>query len=339
MVVKKSNRMLSVATLLLLVAAVQASAFAEYTVTNLVSNQKGKAKHRDANLVNAWGIASFSGGPLWVSDAGTGLSTFYDSKGVKVGTVTIPGANQGQGSPTGMVANATQDFQVSQSGQSGHALFIFDTLDGTISGWNPSVNAASAVIAVKTSGAAYTGLAFGVNKKADFIYAANAASGMVEMYDGSFNLVSSFTDPNLPKGSAPYGIQNIKGQLFVTFVTGTGGVVDIFSTAGKLIKTFTKSKNLNEPWGLALAPKNFGKASNAILVGNLGNGRINAFDANSGKFIGALENTKGKAIVIDGLWGLAFGQGGGKNGQPDQLFFTAGPNDYVNGSFGVIQNK
>lgn len=339
----QGSRLAKVSHLVLVVIAIammHQTASAQYTITKLVSNQKGQAKHQDPSLVNAWGIAFFSGAPFWISDAGSGFSTFYDGKGVKAGAVTVPSASgSGTGTPTGIVANSTSDFQVTQNGQSGPALFVFDTLDGTISGWSPSVNANSAVIAVKNSGASYTGLAIGVSNKANFIYAANAVSGKVEMYDGSFKLASSFTDPGLPKGSAPYGIQNINGQLFVTFVTSTGGVVDIFDTAGNLLKTLTNSTHLNAPWGLALAPKNFGKASNAVLVGNLGDGRINAFNAKSGKFLGPLKTTKGKPLTIDGLWGLAFGQGGGSNGQPNQLFFTAGPVGYAGGLFGVIQAK
>jgi uncharacterized protein (TIGR03118 family) len=248
--------------------------------------------------------------------------------------VTIPPASgSGLGSPTGQVANGTSDFKISGS----PALFIFATLDGTISGWNSGTRAVIAVTAA--SGTSYTGLASGKSKGANFLFAADEAHNKVDIYDGSFKLVRSFTDKKL-SGFNPYGIQNINGQLFVTFVNSLygNGVVDIFDTTGKLIKTLTKSTHLNAPWGLALAPTNFGPASNALLVGNLGDGRINAFNAKTGKFMGPLKNTTNKVIRIDGLWGLTFG-GGGVSGNPNQLFFTAGPNGYANGLFGVINFK
>jgi len=307
-------------------------AAAQYAITNLVSNQKGKAKHQDTSLVNAWGMSFFPGNPIWISDAGSGKSTFYDDKGVKAGEITVPPASgHGLGSPTGQIANNTTDFLIGGN----PAAFIFSTLDGTISGWN---GGSSAVIAVTApSGTSYTGLAIGKSKGANFLFAADNANNKVDIYDGTFKLVGSFTDKNL--GLAAYGIQNIKGQLFITFSNFVGpGAVDIFDTTGKLIKTLTKSSHLNGPWGLALAPKNFGPASNALLVGNLGDGHINAFNAKTGKFMGSLKDTKNKVISIDELWGLAFG-GGGTSGNPNQLFFTAGPNGYANGLFGVINFK
>jgi uncharacterized protein (TIGR03118 family) len=333
----RSRRILAfAASLVILVGLIPSLAAAQYAITNLVSNQAGKAKHQDKSLVNAWGMSFFPGSPFWVSDNGTGLSTLYDSHGVKQGlVVTIPPASgTGQGSPTGQVANGTSDFKVSGS----PALFIFATLDGTISGWNSGTSAVIAVTA--PSGTFYTGLAIGQSKGANFLFAADEAHNKVDIYDGSFKLVGSFTDKKL-SGFFTYGIQNINGRLFVTFVNSVygNGVVDIFDTTGKLIKTLTKSAHLNAPWGLALAPKNFGPASNALLVGNLGDGRINAFNAKTGKFITQLKGTTGKTLSIDGLWGLAFGQGGGMNGKPNQLFFTAGPNSYANGLFGVINFK
>jgi uncharacterized protein (TIGR03118 family) len=307
-------------------------AAAQYAITNLVSNQIGKAKHQDTSLVNAWGMSFFPGGPIWISDSGSGKSTFYDNHGVKVGEITVPPASgSGAGSPTGQIANNTTDFLIGGS----PAAFIFDTLDGTISGWN---GGSSAVIAVTApSGTSYTGLAIGQSKGANFLFAADNANNKVDIYDGKFKLVGSFTDKKL--GLAAYGIQNIKGKLFVTFSNFVGpGAVDIFDTTGKLIKTLTKSTHLNGPWGLALAPKNFGPVSNALLVGNLADGHINAFNAATGKFMGPLKDTKNRVISIDELWGLAFGAGG-SSGKPNQLFFTAGPNQYANGLFGVINFK
>jgi uncharacterized protein (TIGR03118 family) len=322
------------ASLVVMVGLIPSPAAAQYAITNLVSNQKGKAKHQDKALVNAWGMSFFPGNPFWISDYGTGVSTFYTGKGAKAGQVTVTPT------VTGQVANSTTDFVVSQGGKSGPALFIFDSFEpGTISGWNPSVNPSAAVVVVN-AGAWYTGLAIGVNNGANFLFGADNLNNKVDIYDGTFKLVGSFTDPKLT-GMSAYNVQNINGQLFVTFSTGFSGpgAVDIFSTAGKLIKRLTKNTHLKGPWGLALAPKNFGPASNALLVGNLGDGRISAFNPKTGKFISQLKGTNGKVLSIDGLWALAFGQGGGTNGNPNQLFFTAGPNEYANGLFGVINSK
>jgi len=338
----RSRRTLAfVAPLVVLMGLIPSPVAAQYAITNLVSNQAGKAKHQDKALVNAWGMSFFPGGPFWISDNGTGLSTFYDSKGVKVGQVSVPPAcNTVPDCVTGQVANSTSDFVISKGGKSGPALFIFDTfIPGTISGWNPSVNPNSAVVVVNAA-AWYTGLAMGVNKGANFLFAADNENNKVDVYDATFKLVGSFTDSKLT-GLVVYNVQNIKGKLYVTFsdLNFTKGAVDVFSTSGKLIKTLTKSAHLKAPWGVALAPKNFGPASNALLVGNVGDGRINVFNPTTGAFISQLKNTSNKVISISGLWALAFGQGGGMNGRPNQLFFTAGPNGYANGLFGVINSK
>jgi len=331
------------ASLVVLLGLIPSPAAAQYAITNLVSNQKGKAKHQDTALVNAWGMSFFPGSPFWISDNGTGVTTFYDSKGNKAGQVTVPPTCHTSGcAVTGQVANSTSDFVVSQGGNSAPALFIFDTFEpGTISGWNPSVNSGSAVVAfTATDGAWYTGLATGVNNNANFLYAVDFIGNKVDVIDGTFKKVGSFTDSKLT-GLVVYGIQNINGQLYVTFADSafSKGAVDIFDTTGKLIKTLTKSAHLKAPWGVALAPKNFGTVSNALLVGNVGDGRINAFNAKTGKFMTQLKGTNNKVISISGLWSLAFGQGGGMNGKPNQLFFTAGPNGYANGLFGVINFK
>jgi uncharacterized protein (TIGR03118 family) len=329
------------ASLALAVGLFQAPAAAQYKITNLVSNQKGGAMHVDTDLVNAWGIAYAPTGPFWVSDNGTGLSTLYTGSGVKQSLiVTIPPASgTRKGAPTGQVYNSTPDFVVTQNGVSGAAVFIFATSDGTISGWSPTVNGTAAVIAVNNSGsgASYTGLAIGTNGGANFIYAADNANNKVDIYDGDFNFVGSFTDTSLPAGSAPYNVQDIKGRLYVTFTNSSGGgVVDIFSTAGNFIKTFATGGTLKSPWGLALAPKTFGTASNTLLVGDLGDGRINSFNFSTGKFIGQLKSSTGTTLSVSGLWGLTFGGGNSMNGNTNQLFFTAGPTGYANGLFGVI---
>jgi uncharacterized protein (TIGR03118 family) len=328
-----------VALLVVLVALMQSPAAAQYVVTNLVSDQAGQAQHVDPLLINAWGITYGPTGPFWITDTGTGFATVYGSKGVnKKIVVTIPSIGKKHGTPTGEIYNSTSDFKISQGSNSGPAVFMFCTEDGTVSGWNPSVNATTAVIAAKSRGADYEGLAIGVNNGANFIYAADHKNNKVDIYDGSFNLVSSFTDTSLPPGAAPFNVQNIKGQLFVAFTLSgeSGGVVDIFDTAGNMIKTFASHGTLNGPWGLVLAPSDFGPASGAILIGNLIDGRINIFDATTGKYMGQLEDTSGKVISIQGLWGLTFGGGKAINGKKNQLFFASGPSGYKHGLFGVI---
>jgi uncharacterized protein (TIGR03118 family) len=318
-------------------------AAAQYKVTNLVSSQPGKAKFQDPDLINAWGIAYAPAGPICVTDTGSGLATLYDAQGVKQPRViTVLAVSKRHGTPTGIVYNGTADFHVSQGGHSAPAKFIFNTIDGTISGWNPNVNSKTAIIVVdnSSSGASYTGLAIGVKQGANFIYAADHKNNKVDVYDGSFHRVKSFTDPNLPSGSAPFNVQPINGRLFVAFTNPrVGGAVDIFDMGGKLIKTFTSGSELKGPWGLARAPKNFGPASNTILVGNLNDGRINAFNATTGQLIGPLTNPSGKIITESGLWAITFGGGTLLNGRTNQLFFAAGPNNEKDGLFGAITYK
>ena len=324
----------------LLIAAlgtISSSAFAQYTVTNLVSNLPGKAQHQDTSLINAWGISYAPGGPFWVSDNGTGLSTLYNATGVKQSTVvTIPSSSgSGTGSPTGQVYNSTPGFVITQNGHSGPSLFIFATFDGTISGWSPSVNATTAVVAVNNTGAWFTGLATGVNNSATYLFAADNLNGKVDIYDSTFKFVSSFTDASLPAGSAPYNVVNIGGQLYVAFTNSTGGgVVDIFDTAGNKIKTLVSGGKLHSPWGVALAPSNFGTASKALLVGNLGDGFIHAYNPSTGAYLGQ------SAVSFDGLWALIFGGGSvANNGNTNQLFLTSGPGGYSEGLFSVVNVK
>ena len=257
--------------------------------------------------------------------------------------------------PTGLVFNGDgKSFFVTKNGKSGPAFFIFSTEDGTISGWNPTVDPTCAMLEVDNSanptadnGAVYKGLAIGQVGNNSFIYASNFRAGQVEMYDSQFHLVKTFTDHSLPPGFAPFGIQNVNGVLFVTFalqddkkhddVAGPGnGFVDVFDLNGTLIKTFASSGALNSPWGVALAPRHFGQFSKHVLIGNFGDGRINAFDRHSGESDGPLKNDRGEPIVIGGLWGLKFGAGGANNGPVNTLFFTAGIGDEGHGLFGTI---
>jgi len=337
-----------------------------YQQENLVSDLPNFAQVRDKSLVNPWGLSHSPDGPWQVSDNGTGLSTQYTSVGKEVPpAVAIPTpADIKTAAPTGNVFNGTIDFVISKNAKSFSSQFIFATEDGTISGFNPNVGSTHAILAVDRSavsqggftGAVYKGLALAISGSGNFLFATNFRFGKVEKFDAQFNLVASFTDPELASTCpipgppaqcfAPFGIQSINDQLYVTFalqdaahhddVRGAGhGFVDVFDADGHLIRRFASQGTLDSPWGLTLAPANFGTFSNAVLVGNFGDGRINAFDAVSGAFLGQLRSGNGNAISINGLWGLAFGNGG-LAGNPNTLFFTAGFNDEADGLFGSI---
>lgn len=333
--------------------------FAQYVRTDLFSNTGTAQNPADLDLINGWGLVSTATSPFWVSDNGTGKSTLYSVsntiqglKATKLGlVVTIPSAAGGPGTPTGIVANesarTSTDFTVTDpiTHKSGRAAFIFSTFDGTISGWNPNVGPGgnTATIAVDRSGdgAIYTGLAFGTSGGHNFIYAADdGPNSRVDMFDSTFTLVKSFNDPAIPKEFAPYGIQTINSQLWVTYTAlnkAQSGFVDMFDLDGNLLKHFALHGPLHSPWGVALAPDNFGPMSNAILItNNTPRGRINAFDPNTGAFIGPLLDENNQPIEIDDIWAIQFGQGAGANGATNQLFFTAGSNNYGDGSFGVI---
>ena len=346
-------------------AAAQIGGF--YHQRNLVSDLPGVAKFQDPNLVNAWGLSHSPTGPWEVSDNGTGLATRYTNNGMGVPPVVsipLPGGGP-SGAPTGNVLNGTSDFVVKEGAVSGPSQFIFATEDGTLSGWNPNVDTTHALITVDRStvgqggfvGAVYKGLASGHNSSGNFLFAANFRFGTVEVFDAHFGLVKSFTDPvvasNCPIAGppaqcfAPFGIQNIGGKLYVSFalqnavhhddVASAGnGFVDVFDTNGSLIKRFAAHGTLNSPWGLVLAPSNFGKFSDDVLVGNFGDGRINAFDPTSGAFLGQLQREGGQPISINGLWGIAFGNGG-LAGDTSTLFFASGLNDEADGLFGSIE--
>jgi uncharacterized protein (TIGR03118 family) len=343
--VPKFVRLLTPVLALSLILLSANTAFAQYKRVDLVSNISGAALNTDPNLINGWGLAFFTHSPFWVSDAGTGVSTLYGPGGSIVPlVVTVPSAAGGNvpGSPSGIVANSSTGFVVSENGTSGPSAFIFDTLDGTISGWNPNVDLTHAIIAVNnsSSGAFYTGLAIGNDSSGNtFIYAADQANNKVDVYDSGFSWVKSFTDSSLPAGYAAFGIQNIGGKLYVTFAGffsgNPGGFVDVFDTSGNFIKNFAANGTLSGPWGLAQAPANFGGFSHDILVGNLFDGTINAF-RRDGKFKGQLKDVHGGVIAIDGLWALKFGTDPAVNGAKNQLFFTSGPSFYANGLFGQI---
>ena len=324
-----------------------------YTVTKLVSDEAGVAAHQDANLVNSWGIAFNPFGFVWVANAETGKSTLYDGAGVPQSlVVTIPpAAGNPIGSPTGIVFNGANTFMVNAT-ENSFARFIFSTEDGVIAGWAPSVNFTNAILIKdnSSSGAQYKGLALSAGGNGQLLYATDFHNGKIDVWDSGFNAIplapGAFVDPKIPAGFAPFGIQAINGNIYVTYakqdadrhddVAGKGlGYVNVFDPNGKLIDRIVSKGPLNAPWGLTLAPAGFGEFAGALLVGNFGDGRINAFDPMTGKHLGALKGDKGKPIVIEGLWGLAFGNGW--NGQPvNTLFFTAGPDDEEHGLYGRV---
>jgi uncharacterized protein (TIGR03118 family) len=324
-----------------------------YLQTNLVSDVPGLATSTDPQLKNPWGLVAAPGGPWWVSDNGTGVSTLYNGAGQPFPipsplTVNIPtGSATPSGTtatPTGVVFNGSHsDFIVSQGATSGPAFFIFATLDGTISGWNPKVNFTNVIKMVdnSASGASYTGLALANNGSGNFLYAANNAAGTIDVFNSQFQaatLDGSFTDPHLPSGFAPYDIQLLKGKLYVTFAPqnfSANGLVDIFDTNGHFLKRLVTGGNLNQPWGLTIAPDDFGAVRGALLVGNVGDGHIDAYNPNTGDFRGQVLDTTGKPITIPGLWSLKFGDDG-LAGSEDGLFFTAGINGYADGLLGSL---
>jgi uncharacterized protein (TIGR03118 family) len=354
-------------------------ASAQYTRTDLVTNSGAGGTVQDFHLINGWGLVSTSTSPFWVSDNGTGFSTLYaisNAGGTVTATplalvVSVPSVAGGPGTPTGIVATelpaGSKAFTVSGvnpvTGKqaSASSIFIFATLDGTISGWNPAVGgmsatgASTATLAADRSsaGATYTGLAIATNDGQPFLYAADDGQNRrIDVFDSTFTLAAlgpdAFVDSKIPKKFAPYGIQTITDAdgietIWVTYTAldkSQGGFVDSFTPAGVLKTHFAVSGPLHSPWGVALAPGDFGPMSNALLItNNTPHGRINAFDPKSGAFLGPLRDQSGKAIEIDDVWAIQFGQGGpaGANGNPNQLFFTAGNDNYGNGTFGVIK--
>lgn len=324
-------------------------ALAQYQLTNLVSNQVGQAvRPADPLLVNAWGLARANNSPWWVADNNSGWSTIYNAGGVKQGLeVEIPPApNAGPiGQPTGIVWNPSQsnEFQV----QGWQTFFIFATLDGTISAWAPGKAQFDAEIAVdnSASGASYTALAVTNKPSGNLLFAANAAKNQIEMYDGSFTSKGTFAaDPAIPAGFSVFGIRDIDGAVFVSFASSTGGpggFIDLYDEKGKLIQSaLLKGAPLNQPWGFAAAPSNFGPLSNTLLVSNNTNfGTINAFDTLTRQFVGTIKDSNGKAIHIDQLWAIDFGGGTPANGATNTLFFTAGPHNNLAGTFGTIRVK
>jgi uncharacterized protein (TIGR03118 family) len=322
-----------------------------FNVTNLVSNGSVPAAFTDPNLSNPWGISYAPTGPFWVSDNNSGFSTLYSSNGSPVPlVVTIPGFG-GPGTPTGTVFNPTTGFQVSSNNKIGASAFLFDTEDGTIDGWAPSVSTSTAITAVNNNdngmGAVYKGLAIANIGASTYLYASNFRAGDVEMYNSSFGLVSTFTDPTVAAGYAPFNVQELDGDLYVTFalqdaekhddVAGPGhGYVDVFSLNGTLLRRLVSvGGEVNSPWGLDIAPADFGGYAGDLLVGNFGDGTISVFNPTSGAYLGKLRGPDGMPIVEGDLWGLINGNGG-SGGNPNDVYFTAGLVDESEGLFGMI---
>jgi uncharacterized protein (TIGR03118 family) len=325
-----------------------------YKQRNLVSDTRQiRAENQDPKLVNAWGLAFNPYGVAWVADNGSGFSTLYDGDGKPQSLiVTIPGTAKETGNPTGTVFYGGPAFLVSKDAVSGPSRFLFVNEDGGISGWAPTVDPTHAVRVIDNGPghAIYKGVALSGNGSGALLYATDFHNGKVDVFDGSFKPASlpgkPFYDPNLPSGFAPFGIQAINGDLYVSYarqddereddVAGRGlGYIDVFDPDGQLLRRLVSNGALNAPWGMALAPASFGKFSNRLLVANFGNGMINAYDLASGRWVGRLKGEDRNPIRIPGLWGLAFGNGLSK--QPvDTLFFTAGPGGEKHGLYGRL---
>lgn len=358
---------------------------AQYVVSNLVSNDSAFSPvNIDPNLVNGWGLASFPSGPWWVSNQNSSTSTLYNSDGTIVplvvqipcvasGVVTVPCPLPGEGllfepnngmfnffGPTGVVANPyTSAFAI--PGTSDPAQFIFDTLDGLIVGWNSNVNLTQGVVVANrySAGASYSGLAIAGPPRQPYIYATNTVpGGEVDVFDKNFNFVNSFpADSNPPANFAPYGISASGNKLYVTYfsLVSSAGILDVcdLATGGRtnpkcqrLFASLSTSPILASPFGIALAPHNFGPLSNKLLVGNVDDGKIHAFEPDTGQFVGTLRVTGGTPFAVPGLWDMDFGSGIPPNGAANQLFFSSGPCPpssgtcpvqlYGDGLFGVI---
>jgi len=323
---------------------------ASYSQVNLVSDKTGYGAAKvDTNFTNSWGISYGATGNFWIASAEKSVVNVYDRDGnLKLAAVAVPahGEHFG-GSPTGGVTNSTTDFVIAANGQP--AKFIYAGEDGTIHAWNTG-DSTRTVADRSSTGAVYKGLAIASDGGSNFLYVTNFKGQKIDVYDRNFSYVSSkpFSDPNIPAGYGPFNIQNINGNLYVTYAKllapdneddekGAGhGYVDIFSPNGTLIKRFASEGTLNSPWGMAMSPSGFGKYGNVILIGNFGDGRISAFNTN-GEYLGQLENSNKSAISIEGLCGLVFPANGVPAGDPNQLFFTAGPKDEEDGLFGYIK--
>jgi uncharacterized protein (TIGR03118 family) len=317
-----------------------AAAGIRFTITNQVADQAGVAPVTDPLLINPWGLSQAPGGPLWVANQGSNTSTLYGATNFAKVPLTV----QVPGGPTGTTfVRITNTFNITNAtGTSGNTVFAFASLNGQITGWNPTVDLTHALVAVdeSASGSAFTGLTLASANGTPRLFAADFAHGVVSIYDGSFAKVGTFTDPSLPSGFTVFNVQVLNNELYVTFTPrqpATGddngdddhlGFVSVFDTSGNLLRRMQDDEKLNQPWGLAIAPAKFGKFAGALLVGNLGDGRINAFDPVTGKFLGTFKGEDRK-LSIDGLWGLRTGPNG-------TITFSAGTQGETHGLLGSI---
>jgi uncharacterized protein (TIGR03118 family) len=322
-----------------------------FELENLVSDLPGLADFTDPNLVNPWGLASSPTSPFWIANNGTGTSTLYNGAGQPQPqptplVVSVPTAPPQPASlPTGLVFNNSADFELVPGSR---AFFLFSTETGQIAGWNPNVNQSHAIVPfLATDGAAYKGLTMANNGGQNLLYAPDFENAKIDVINGAFQkttLSGSFVDPNLPAGFAPFNIENFGGKLYVTYAKSDGnddipglgnGLVSIFDLNGNFEKRLITGGELNSPWGLAIAPADFGPFAGDLLVGNFGDGRINVYDLLSGDFVDTLKHLNGASLVIDGLWALRFGNGAA-GGELDELYFTAGIQGEAHGLFGEI---
>jgi uncharacterized protein (TIGR03118 family) len=332
-----------------------------FVQTNLVSDVAGLAANQDSLLINPWGVSFSPTSAFWVADNGTGFSTLYNGQGqpqppgtnppldpLQVTVPTSPGSSASHGTPTGTVFNTLgPGFDVTEGTKTGSSTFLFATLDGTISGWSPSVNHTQAIVAVNMPGSVFTGLTMGVDAEGQtLLYAADHAKGTIDVFNQNFQLVTTlsgnFKDPNLPAGASPFNIQNIGGDLYVEYTVPSGGAVhgavDVFTPDGTPVNPnhpLIVGGALNSPWGVALAPADFGKFSNDLFVGNFGDGHINVFNPKSGAFLGTLTLANGQPFEEDHLWTLTFGNG--TTSAANTLYFTAGINNEKDGLLGSLQ--
>ena len=339
----------AVALLVLALPAPVGAAAGGYVQENLVSDQPGVAQLTDPQLVNAWGMSRGPNTPVWVSDNGADVTTLYngavpgnpESPVNKVLTVSIPG-----GVPTGQVFNDTSAFLM--PGTTTPARFIFIGEDGDLSAW---AGGPAATLVGHTDGAVYKGLALAHTPSGPRLLAANFHAGSIDVFDGTFTPVPAggmFSDPTLPTGYAPFNVAEIGGQIFVTYakqdsdgeddVAGPAhGFVDVYTTSGVRVQRFASHGVLNSPWGMTIAPANFGQFSGDLLVGNFGDGRIHAFDRTTGEVLGILRGTSGKPLAIDGLWALLVGDAAA--GGPNSVWFSAGPDEETHGLLGVLRAR
>jgi uncharacterized protein (TIGR03118 family) len=330
--------------------AAQAAPPNAYNAHNLVSNGKVMADHVDPNLVNPWGIAFNPTAFAWVADNGTGVSTLYDGDGnAQSLVVAIPGPDGGSGTPDGIVySGSATDFMVSNGTASGPARFIFSTEDGQVCGWAPNVDLHNAICPVSPPDTVYKGLALATAADGtERLYVTDFHNAKIDVYDATFTKITtmgSFTDPKMPAHFGPFGIAALNGKIYVSYTKQDAaahddvpgrGIVDIYDTEGNFMSRGAAQAGLNSPWGMVIAPSDFGHFSGRLLVSNFGDGTISAYDVNGGNFLGLLRNADGTKFLRKGLWGIQFGNDW--DNQPhNTLFFTAGPQHEANGVYGRI---